>query len=267
MIAFSLNIEDLASNASNIFPMHLCCSSSRRRSWSWWQSARSLSCHDPGQWWFDERKGHLLVLSIDEIPRRATFSWPEFPRPLPEFPPASCHKYKNTKIQKYKTTKIQIHKYSRTNTPEPRPPAHCQRLEKRQSCIHETGNPESFHLHFRKSSFGLPSPPLVSLPKFYPTKSWVPAPAPKVPSSLPAAIVHRCELALLPSMAVLFRITLNSKVMMYNMRCRVWLQLRGHRMEDVGGSNGRFRWWRGDLTPDWEVGLYFKNFLPIFISF
>ena len=54
---------------------------------------------------------------------------------------------------------------------------------------------------------------------------------------------------------------------MYNMRCRVRLQLRGHRMEDVGGSNGRFRWWRGDLTPDWEVGLYFESFLPTFISF
>ena len=138
-------------------------------------------------------------------------------------------------------TKIQIHKYSRTNTTEPRPPAHLSAAGKRQSCIHETGNSESFHLHFKKSSFGLPVPPLVSLPKFCPTKSQVPAPAPKVPSSLPAAIVHRCELALLPLMAVLFRITLNSKEIMYNMRCRVRLQLRGHRMEDVGGSNGRFR--------------------------
>ena len=120
MTDFSLNIEDLASNASNIFPMHLCCSSSRRRSWSWWQSARSLSCHDPGQWWFDERKGHLLVLSIDEIPRRATFSWPEFPRPLPEFPPASCHKYKNTKIQNYKNTNTQILKNKYTRAPPAR---------------------------------------------------------------------------------------------------------------------------------------------------
>ena len=137
MTDFSLNIEDLASNASNIFPMHLCCFSSRRRSWSWWQSARSLSCHDPGQWWFDERKGHLLVLSIDEIPRRATFSWPEFPRPLPEFPPASCHKYKNTKIQihKYTNTQEQIH-------PSPARPLTCQRLEK--------GNPVSMKLEIQK---------------------------------------------------------------------------------------------------------------------
>mgnify|MGYP001397322573 CR=1 FL=1 len=61
------------------------------------------------------------------------------------------HKYANTQI--HKNTNTQIHKYARTNTPEPRPPAYLSAVGKRQSCIHETGNPERFHLHFRKSSF------------------------------------------------------------------------------------------------------------------
>ena len=124
------------------------------------------------------------------------------PAPAPRVPTrqlSQIQKYKNTEVQKYKYTNIQeqIH-------PSPARPLTCQRLEK--------GNPVSMKLEIQKvficiseNHLLVSRPPLVSLPKFCPTKSWVPAPAPKVPSSLPAAIVHRCELALLPLMAVLFR--------------------------------------------------------------
>ena len=114
---------------------------------------------------------HVTILANGGLTRGKDICWfsastkshdeQRFPDPSSRARSQSSHPpaVTNTKIQKYRSTKIQIHKYARTNTPEPRPPAHLSAVGKRQSCIHETGNPESFHLHFRKSSFGLPSPP------------------------------------------------------------------------------------------------------------